>query len=188
MSAVATAAAATATCGAPRSPTSAPPTSPSGHDDRAAAVARALGLLDRHRRPRRDAPSDGRGRRRRHDDPHRPQRRGPVARRRRRGGRRTAHGGAQRATDAERPLLDALFADAALEAGTRREAMETARRVVAATAGGAARNLAEALLVLGGRAAPGDLGPLEPESATTIARDRAVAGDRPPGGGPPALR
>ena len=85
--------------------------------------------------------------------------------------------GAQRATDAERPLLDALFADAAMEAGRGRDALEVAARVAATQPSGAARDLAVALLVLGGRAAPADLGPLEPESgdvAREVVRARAI--------------
>lgn len=85
--------------------------------------------------------------------------------------------GAQRATDAERPLLDALFADAAMEAGRGRDALEVAARVAATQPTGAARDLAVALLVLGGRAAPADLGTLEPESgdvAHEVVRARAI--------------
>ncbi len=85
--------------------------------------------------------------------------------------------GAQRATDAERPLLDALFADAAMEAGRGRDALEVATRVAATQPTGVARELAVALLVLGGRATPSDLGPLEPATgdvAREVVRARAV--------------
>ena len=69
---------------------------------------------------------------------------------------------AARATDRDRPLLDALFADAALACGRPREAMDAARRAVQHQARGPARNLAEALLVLGGLESPERLAPLEP--------------------------
>ena len=94
MSAVATAAAATATSGARRSPTSGPPTSPSGHDDRATALARALACWTAHRRSRAMRRLMAEGGDGDIDDPHRPQRRRPLARRRRGGGRRAAQGGA----------------------------------------------------------------------------------------------
>ena len=96
--------------------------------------------------------------------------------------------GAQRATDAERPLLDALFADAAMEAGHGRDALEVAARVAATQAdrrrprpGG---RVARARWT-GGPRRPGTVG-----AGVGRRRPRSGpgAGDRPPGAGPPALR
>ncbi len=80
------------------------------------------------------------------------------------------------ATSGQRALLDALFADAAFACGHGREAMETARRIVRGWSRGAARNLADALLVLGGHLAPGAMAPLEPagdDDAASIVHSRA---------------
>ncbi len=81
------------------------------------------------------------------------------------------------ATSGQRALLDALFADAAFACGHAREAMETARRVVRGWSRGVARNLADALLVLGGQLAPSAMAPLEvagDDDAAEIVRSRAV--------------
>jgi DNA-binding CsgD family transcriptional regulator/tetratricopeptide (TPR) repeat protein len=84
---------------------------------------------------------------------------------------------APRATAEQRAMLDALFADAALACGRAREATEAAGRVVRSEHHGVARNLAEAVLVLGGQAEPTRLAPLEAadgDETREIVRSRAA--------------
>jgi ATP/maltotriose-dependent transcriptional regulator MalT len=81
---------------------------------------------------------------------------------------------APRATGRERALLDALFADAAFASGHAKEAKDAAYRVMQGGASGVARNLAEAVLVLAGEAAPTHLTPLVADTA-------GPAGDRDEG-------
>jgi hypothetical protein len=81
------------------------------------------------------------------------------------------------ASDAERPVLDALFADAAFASGHVREAVATARRVVDERADGPAGQLATALLILAGEAPLSAAGSVEPNSATgssAVVRGRAT--------------
>ena len=177
MSAVATAAAAPRQpAAARRSPTSAPPTSPSGAPPGRPPSPRALACWTAIGDPCRCAACWPKAR---DDDTTTHIARSAAVRWLDGDGAAVAElrRGAQRATDAERPLLDALFADAAMEAGRGRDALEVAARVAASQPTGAARDLAVALLVLGGRAAPADLGPLEPESddvAREVVRARAI--------------